>query len=418
MLPGSVRAPPSAPPLARVRDAGGGDARHEFKRWVASWSPSGHLARYESDDGFPLLRVARTDDPPRISPAGAAASGSEPLASPADEAAVRAAPGLAARDRPRPRPSPPTSCSRTRRCARSPPRQSVRRRRPGRRARHRPGEARALRLPLFALLELMGARAPPSKNPSPSWRSANDPPGRPPPAPDPQAQIPRAALRAGAARLRRSQSGSWPRSPASPAARPGTEAARRTQVTATSTRETARRPRRAARLESRVLVDSTQISPSMRHAIVAIEDKRFWEHRRRRPARDRARASGRTSAAGASSGRLDDHAAVRQERARPRTSGRSRASCARPRSPGSSSSAWTKDGSSRVPEHDLLRERRLRDPAGGARLLRPRREGPDAPEAALLAGIPADPSLYDPVAHPRAAPGRGAGRAARDAQQR
>ena len=56
----------------------------------------------------------------------------------------------------------------------------------------------------------------------------------------------------------------------------------------------------------------------------------------------------------------------------------------------------------RLPEHDLLRQRRLRRRAGVPGLLRPRREDDVNPaEAALLAGIPEDPSLYDPVAHPK-----------------
>ena len=55
----------------------------------------------------------------------------------------------------------------------------------------------------------------------------------------------------------------------------------------------------------------------------------------------------------------------------------------------------------RVPEHDLLRQRRLRRPAGGADLLPPRRRRLGWAEAALLAGIPADPSRYDPVTNPR-----------------
>ena len=31
--------------------------------------------------------------------------------------------------------------------------------------------------------------------------------------------------------------------------------------------------------ESRVLVESDEINPWMKHAIVAVEDRRFWEHR-------------------------------------------------------------------------------------------------------------------------------------------
>jgi superfamily II DNA helicase RecQ len=56
-----------------------------IRRWIGLLVASGHLERYESDDGYPLLRVARTDDPPRIAavPAAPANGGA---ASPADEA--------------------------------------------------------------------------------------------------------------------------------------------------------------------------------------------------------------------------------------------------------------------------------------------------------------------------------------------
>ena len=69
----------------------------------------------------------------------------------------------------------------------------------------------------------------------------------------------------------------------------------------------------------------------------------------------------------------------------------------------------------RVPELDLLRQRRLRDRVGGADVLR---QGPPGlrhaarrrassvlrpEEAALLAGVVANPSGYDPIAHPQAA---------------
>jgi ATP-dependent DNA helicase RecQ len=65
MLGGSVAAPPSARrspafgSLAAARPAA-------IKRWIGRLIESGHLERYESDDGFPLLRVHRTDDPPRL----------------------------------------------------------------------------------------------------------------------------------------------------------------------------------------------------------------------------------------------------------------------------------------------------------------------------------------------------------------
>ena len=63
MLGGSVAAPPSA------RRSGGygvlAAARPgTIKRWVLALVDSGHLERYESDDGYPLLRTVETDAPP------------------------------------------------------------------------------------------------------------------------------------------------------------------------------------------------------------------------------------------------------------------------------------------------------------------------------------------------------------------
>jgi ATP-dependent DNA helicase RecQ len=86
MLSGSVAAPPSArrsPAFGALASA----TPTSIRRWIGLLIASGHLARYESDDGYPLLRVARTHDPPRIAavPAAAAPDG-DPRASPADEA--------------------------------------------------------------------------------------------------------------------------------------------------------------------------------------------------------------------------------------------------------------------------------------------------------------------------------------------
>jgi len=65
MLAGSVSAPPSA-----RRSAGFGllaaGRPGTIKRWIEALLASGHLERYESEDGFPLLRIARRTDPPRL----------------------------------------------------------------------------------------------------------------------------------------------------------------------------------------------------------------------------------------------------------------------------------------------------------------------------------------------------------------
>ena len=63
--------------------------------------------------------------------------------------------------------------------------------------------------------------------------------------------------------------------------------------------------------ESRIIVGSDEISPVMKQAIVAVEDRRFWEHRASTSGAWPA-LCGRTRLAG-SSGRLHDHAAVHQE---------------------------------------------------------------------------------------------------------
>ena len=111
-------------------------------------------------------------------------------------------------------------------------------------------------------------------------------------------------------------------------------------------------------------------------------------------------------------GRLDDHRAVRQERARrpgqphglpevPRGGARlpARAPLEQGQDP------------HRVPQHDLLRRGRLRDRGRGPHLLRQAHPGCGTPtepcasvlepwEAATLAGIIASPSAYDPKVYP------------------
>ena len=97
----------------------------------------------------------------------------------------------------------------------------------------------------------------------------------------------------------------------------------------------------------RILADSDQISPYMKQAAVAIEDKRFYEHRGV-DLQGMVRAGlaghppGRVDA-----GRLDDHRAVRQERARGAGQpNRSSRSSARPRSHTSSSATGPRTRSS------------------------------------------------------------------------
>ena len=109
-----------------------------------------------------------------------------------------------------------------------------------------------------------------------------------------------------------------------------------------------------------ILVDSNDIAPVMKQAIVAIEDKRFYEHRGvdihgilRAVWQDVRNKQ-------VVAGRLDDHAAVRQEHLREEPA------LDRPQAEGGgarlAARAALVEGPDpdRLPEHDLLRERRLR----------------------------------------------------------
>ena len=123
--------------------------------------------------------------------------------------------------------------------------------------------------------------------------------------------------------------------------------------------------------QGRILVPSVDIAPVMKEATVAIEDSALLPAPRRRLPGDRpCRRPGRAPN-GRRAGRVDDHRAVRQERAaRPeqpdhlREASRGR-SCLPARAP-----LGQGQDPHRVPERDLLRQRRLRDRGGRQDLLR------------------------------------------------
>ena len=138
--------------------------------------------------------------------------------------------------------------------------------------------------------------------------------------------------------------------------------------------------------ERRIYLSETEIAPVMKHAIISIEDRRFYTNsgvdlrgiaraavedvtvRRRRP------------------GRLDDPAAVREDlaRRRERAHGLPEAARGRARLPPHAQVVQGADPP-QLPELDLLRQRRLRDRVGRADLLRlqPRRlRQPEGPAAA------------------------------------
>ena len=139
----------------------------------------------------------------------------------------------------------------------------------------------------------------------------------------------------------------------------------------------------------------------MKQAIVAIEDRRFFEHRGvdlrgivRAVWADIQHQARRP-------GRLDDHAAVREERA---TSADERLDRRKLKE---AALAWQLEQQlvegpdpDRVPEHDLLRERRVRDPAGRAGLLRPQRQDADAARGGAPRRDPAGPVAVRPGGEP------------------
>ena len=156
--------------------------------------------------------------------------------------------------------------------------------------------------------------------------------------------------------------------------------------------------------ENRTDVTLGEIPTHVRDAVIAIEDERFWLPPRRRPPghpagrpRQRQRGRGRP-------GRLDHHpaageAAAARRRADPRPQGPGggpRLAARGPLHEGADPRA--------LPEHDLLRQRRLRRRGGRATSTSASRPAElTVAEGALLAGLIRAPSANDPYDEPEAA---------------
>ena len=144
--------------------------------------------------------------------------------------------------------------------------------------------------------------------------------------------------------------------------------------------------------EGRILLESEEIAPTMKQAVVAIEDERFYEHRGDRLPRHRPAAAAGHPLRRRCPGRLDDHPAVRQERARGagQPDGPAEAARGGARLPDRAPVVEGQDPH-QLPEQHLLRQRRLRDRGRRPHLLRlerttdcgpvrrPLRRGADAP---------------------------------------
>ena len=158
--------------------------------------------------------------------------------------------------------------------------------------------------------------------------------------------------------------------------------------------------------QSRVLVHSADISPFMKQAIVATEDKRFYEHRGV-DIRGMARA---LWADIRHKGAVQGGSTITQQFVKNALTGNARSVTRKLKEATLAwqlEQKWTKDQILTAYLNTIYFgngaygvERAARTYFGhNARKL-------TLPEAALLAGIPEDPSLYDPVAHPQAAKAR------------
>ena len=147
------------------------------------------------------------------------------------------------------------------------------------------------------------------------------------------------------------------------------------------------------------------MSPWLPKATVAIEDRRFYQH-----GGIDSVGIARALWADVSAGKVvEGGSTITQQLVRNLYTGARadvrRARSRRPASRSSSRNHWSKQQIlTDVPEHRLLRQPRLRRRGRGADvLLAATRSDLTSPQAALLAGLPQAPSIYDPFHNPQAA---------------
>ena len=158
--------------------------------------------------------------------------------------------------------------------------------------------------------------------------------------------------------------------------------------------------------QSRVLVHSADISPLMKQAIVATEDKRFYEHRGV-DIRGMARA---LWADIRHKGAVQGGSTITQQFVKNALTGNARSVTRKLKEATLAwqlEQKWSKDQILTAYLNTIYFGNGAYGVERAARTYFGHRANKlTLPEAALLAGIPEDPSLYDPVAHPEAAKGR------------
>ena len=154
--------------------------------------------------------------------------------------------------------------------------------------------------------------------------------------------------------------------------------------------------------QSRILVGSAEIAPIMKQAIVAVEDRRFWEHRGvdlrgiLRAVWNDVRNKELVQGGSTITQQLVKNTYIKPERTVSRKLKEAALAWQLER-------RWSKDRIlTDLPEHDLLRQRRLRDRDGRQGVLQEARERADAPRGGAPRGDTGQPDRLRPGGEPDA----------------